>query len=199
MDAYRLRFAHSYPGNYISFTDLSADGRFLILGDERIACLRVLQVDHCIGFRPAISMDVSLAAEPTSLTFESSVSFLVGLSDGRFAKYLIDPSANRLVHQWTNDTLHGVFPVTALTLDSTVRILALAAGSRIFLFHRHTKTGGLSPPNFRITADELPGKFDFVNEISGDLKLKRDLGDPKSLCFTSTGALFIAFHGQTLV
>ena len=117
--------------------ELSSNGRFLIVGDRRMSRLQVL--DRLVGFRPAI--ETWTTSQPTSLAFESSSSFLVGFDDGRFAEYLIDLGAKCLVHRWTNDTLRGTSPVTAIALDATARNLALAVGSDVLVFNRFTGTG----------------------------------------------------------
>jgi hypothetical protein len=92
------------------------------------------------GFRLVI--ETWTASQPASLAFESSTSFLVGLDDGRFARYRIDLGSGRATHQWTNDTPRGTSPVTAIALDTTTRVLALAVGSDILVFNRFTTTGG---------------------------------------------------------
>lgn len=117
--------------------EFSPNGRFLIVGDGTRDRLYVL--DRVTGFRPVI--ETGTISSPTSLTFESSTSFFVGLSDGRFVEYKVDLRSKYLVKGWTNDALHGGFPVTAMTLDATVRVLALAVGPGVFVFNRVARTG----------------------------------------------------------
>lgn len=138
MSEYRLQSTHTCLGDSISLMEFSLNGRFLIIGDRRVAHLRVL--DRLVGFRPVI--ETLTLSQPTSLTFEGSTSFLVGFDDGRFAKYLIDLRSKRLVHQWTNESVRGVLPVTAIALDTTACILALAVGSNVLLFSRFDIIGG---------------------------------------------------------
>ena len=138
MNEYRLQSTHLCPGDSISLIELSLDSRLLIIGDRRMARLKIL--DRLTGFRPVIK--TLTPSQPTSLTFEGPTSFLVGLDDGRFARYLIDLRSKRLVHQWTNDSLRGMDSITAIALDTTARILALAVGSNVLLFSRLTAIGG---------------------------------------------------------
>ena len=138
IDEYRFDSTISRPGGSVSLMGLSLDGRFLVIDDRRVDGLEVFDL-HLTGVRPVIKAPVP--PQPTSLTFENSMSFLVGFGDGRFSKYLIDLESMSLVHQWTNNTCHGAAAAAAIALDTTSCILALAIRSDIRLFSRPTVKG----------------------------------------------------------
>jgi len=137
MNRYNLQYTIHFPGTSVGFMEFSPNGRFLIVGDGRRDRLYVL--DRVTGFRPLV--ETGTISSPTSLAFENSTSFFVGLSDGRFVEYRVDLRSKYLVKGWTNDALHGSLPATAMTLDATARILALAVGPGVFVFNRVARTG----------------------------------------------------------
>ena len=141
MNGYSLQYTILFPGTSVGFMEFSPSGRFLLVGDGRRDRLYVL--DRVAGFRPMIETDT--ISSPTSLTFESSSSFFVGLDDGRFVEYKVDLRSKYLVKGWTNDALQGSLPVTAMSLNATARILALAVGPGVFVFNRVARTGTCIP------------------------------------------------------
>ena len=138
IDEYRFDSTISRPGGSVSLMGLSLDGRFLVIDDRRVDGLEVFDL-HLTGVRLAIKAPVP--PQPTSITFETSMSFLVGFGDGHFSKYLIDLESMSIVHQWTNNTCHGTAAAAAIALDTTSCILALAIRSDIRLFSRPTVKG----------------------------------------------------------
>ena len=137
MEKYNLQHSLPLPGTSVGLMEFSPNGRFLIVGDRRRD--RLYALDRVTGFRPTI--EAGTISSPTSLTFESSSSFFVGLGDGRFVEYKVDLRSKHLIKGWTNDALHGSLPVTAMTLDATNRILVLAVGPGVFVFNRVSRTG----------------------------------------------------------
>ena len=172
----------------------SPNGRFLIAGGTEPARLRVF--DRLVGFRP--TMETDAVSSPTSLTFESSTSFLVGLDDGRFVRYAIGLNPKRLVQGWTNNTLRGALCVTAIALDETAQVLALAVGPSVFVFSRISETGEVPSRVSLSQLTYLPDRFQFTSNISKyfDLEGEPASPSPRSLCFSSNGQVHIAFSEQ---
>lgn len=139
MNGYELQYTLQSVGESATFMEFSPDGRFLVIGGREPARLRVF--DRWDGFLLAVEADT--ASYPTSLTFESSATFLVGFNDGRFVEYTIDLGSKRLVKGWTNNTLRGASCVTAIALDETSQILTLAQGPSVLVFSRISKTGAM--------------------------------------------------------
>ena len=152
MNRYELHCTLRSPRESVNFMAFSPSGRFLIVGDGEPPRLRVF--DRQVGFQLTIEKDV--ASSPTSLTFETPTSFLAGLEDGRFVEYRIDLASNRLVKGWTNNMLRGISHITAIALDETSKILALAAGPSVFVFSRIPETGEVLGSSFNITTHVLP-------------------------------------------
>ncbi|KAF9642840.1 hypothetical protein BDM02DRAFT_3132825 [Thelephora ganbajun] len=180
---YKLNFTVSSPGNSTVFVEFSPNGRFLAVGDRDLSSLYIL--DRLTGFHPTIS--ATTPAEPTALVWETSKAFYVGLSDGCFTYYQIDLGGSRLVKGVTNSVFHGVFPVTAMALDTESKTLVLSVGPEVFAFQR-----------IRMTSE-----FRFVANISSRFNFKSDPGTPappfpRSICFTPNNTLVIAFCRQNI-
>jgi WD40 repeat protein len=138
MNRYHLQYTIQSPRGSVGTMEFSPSGRFLVVGGGHPARLRVL--DRLAGFSPMIEADA--ISQPASLAFESSTTFIAGLDDGRFVKYTIDLKSKRLVKEWTNNSLRGpASSVTAIALDGTSEILALAVGPSVFVFIRVPETG----------------------------------------------------------
>lgn len=199
MSEYGLQHTLPCPGDSVRFMEFSPNGRFLIMAGWGQGRLHVL--DRLAGFSSAV--ETSTISPSTSLTFESSSSFLVGLEDGRFVEYKIDLRSRHLVKGWTNDSLHGNLSVAAIALDATARILALAVGHDVFVFHRAARTGAYNFGVLWTEADSNLGQFEFTANLSNRFNFKREPGNatpplPRSLCFTSNSQLLIAFCKQNL-
>ena len=132
MSQYKLDFTVSSPANSATFMDFSPNGRFLAVGDREPGSLHVL--DRLVGFHPAVSSLTT--SKPTALVWETSKTFYVGLEDGRFDHYRVDLDENRLVAGATNNSFHGVFPITAMALDAESEILVSSVGPELFVFRR---------------------------------------------------------------
>ncbi|KAF9642055.1 hypothetical protein BDM02DRAFT_3133357 [Thelephora ganbajun] len=183
MDCYELTFTISSPGKSIVFMEFSPNGRFLAVGDRHSSSLYIL--DRFAGFHPTIS--ATTPAKPTALVWETSKTFYVGLSDGRFIYYQIDLRGSKLVKGAVNSFFHGSFPMTAIALDAESKTLVLSVGPDVFAFRR-----------IRATSE-----FRFVANISSRFSFKRDPGSPappfpRSICFTSNNALVITFCRQNI-
>lgn len=138
MNQYHLQHTIQSPRGSVGTMEFSPSGRFLVVGGGHPARLRVL--DRMAGFCPMI--EAGAISQPASLAFESSTTFIAGLDDGRFVKYTIDLKSKRLVKEWTNNSLRGpASSVTAIALDGTSEILALAVGPSVFVFIRVPETG----------------------------------------------------------
>jgi WD40 repeat protein len=132
MTSYELNSTVPSPGSYITFIEFSPDSRFLAVGDRDSSSLYIL--DRSAGFHPTLSA-ITLD-KPTSLVWETSAAFYVGLADGRFTHYQLDLKDKKLVRGGTNHTFRGVFPVTAMALDVESRTLVLSVGPEVFAFRR---------------------------------------------------------------
>lgn len=170
---YRLNSTIPSPGQSTTLIEFSPSGRFLAIGDQSFSSLFIL--DKFAGYHPTIS--AAMLAEPTALVWETSKTFYVGLSDGCFVHYRLDLGNRKLVKGPVNRFFHGVFPVTAIALDSECRTLVLSVGPEVFAFRRTHATGGFclsmkldgeltslkanftSPPIFRAdsTSNVTPG------------------------------------------
>ena len=131
MNRYELTFSVSSPAESPIFVEFSPDGRFLAIGDQD-SSLHIL--DELSGFHSPIS--TATPATPTALVWETSETFYVGLSDGRFIHYRIDLENNKLVRGAVNGLFHGSFPVTAAALDVESKTLVLSVGPDVFAFQR---------------------------------------------------------------
>ena len=131
MDCYELDYTIPSPGDFTAFVEFSPNGRFLAVGD-RDASLYIL--DKLAGFHPTII--AVTPARPMALVWETSKTFYVGLSDGRFVHYRIDLGGNKLVKGAVNSDLRGEFPTTAIALDVESRTLVLSVGPDVFAFRR---------------------------------------------------------------
>ncbi|KAF9642324.1 hypothetical protein BDM02DRAFT_3133162 [Thelephora ganbajun] len=158
MVCYELKFTVSSPGESTTFMEFSPNGRFLAVGDRDSSFLCIL--DRLTGFHPTIF--VVVPAEPMALVWETSKTFYVGLSDGRFVYYQIDLGGNKLVKGAVNNLFHGVFPVTAIALDVESKTLVLSVGLEVFAFRRIRATS----------------VFRFVANISSRFNFERDPGSP---------------------
>lgn len=132
MDHYELNFTIPSPGGSIAFMEFSPNSRFLAVGDRDSSSLYIL--DRLAGFHPTIS--AATPAEPTALVWETSKALYVGLNDGRFVHYRIDPGSNKLVKGATNGFFHCGFPATAVALDAESKTLVLSVGPDVFAFRR---------------------------------------------------------------
>lgn len=132
MVCYELNYTVSSPGNSTTLIEFSPNGRFLAVGDWDFSSLYIL--DRLAGFHPTVS--AATPAKPTALVWETSKTFYVGLSDGRFVQYQIDLGDNKLVKGPVNGFFHGVFPVTAIALDAGSKTLVLSVGPDVFAFRR---------------------------------------------------------------
>jgi len=137
MDYYELDFTIPSPESDTKFVEFSPNGRFLAVGDEGFPSFCIL--DRLAGFYPTIS--VATLAEPTALVWETSNTLYVGLGDGCFIYYAVDPVGKRLVKGPTNRLFRGGFPVTAISLDAESRTLVLSVGPDVFAFRRVRVTG----------------------------------------------------------
>jgi len=196
MVRYHLRYTLQSLEGPVNAMEFSPNGQFLIVGESQPPRLRVL--DRLAGFRPVIETDA--ISQPTSFVFESSTAFLAGHDDGRFVEYRIDLKSRRLIEGWTNNLLRGPSPVSALALNETSRILALAVGPSVFVFHRISGTGQTLSLGHVPKLTSLPGEFQFIANISRYFDLGcnpiRPPPIPASLCFSSDGQLHVAFYGQ---
>lgn len=132
MVRYELDFTVPSPGEHVSFMEFSPNGRFLAVGDRVSSVLYIL--DNLAGFRPTIS--VATLAKPTALVWETSKSFYVGSSDGRFTHYQIDVGGGKLVPGAVNSLFYGQFPITAIALNAESKTLVLSVGPHVFMFRR---------------------------------------------------------------
>ena len=129
---YDLTFSVPSPGNSTTFVEFSQNGRFLAAGDRDLCSLYIL--DGLAGFHP--TMSTTLPAEPTTLVWETSMTFYIGLSDGRFVHYRIDLEGNELIKGTVNSFFYGPFPTTAMALDAESKTLVLSVGPDVFAFRR---------------------------------------------------------------
>ena len=132
MAHYELTFTVPSPGRHTTFTEFSPCGRFLAVGDRDVSSLYIL--DRGAGFHPTLS--AITPAKPTSLVWEDSQVFYVGLGDGRFMHYRIDSKDKTLVEGITNDSFRGAFPITAMALDIESKTLVLSVGPGVFAFRK---------------------------------------------------------------
>ena len=133
---YDLNFNVPSPGNSTVFVEFSKNGRFLAVGDRDLRSLYIL--DRLAGFHLTISAVVP--TEPTTLVWETSTTFYVGLSDGRFVHYRIDLGGNKLIKGTVNSFFYGRFPTTAMALDAESKTLVLSVGPDVFAFRRTRTT-----------------------------------------------------------
>jgi WD40 repeat protein len=133
---YELTFTVPSPGGYTAFIEFSPDGQFLAVGDQD-SSLYIL--DRCAGFHPTFS--AITPSKPTALVWETSQAFYVGLDDGRFILYRIDPRGKKLVEGMTNYTFRGAFPITAMAVDRESKTLVLSVGPGVFAFQRIRTSG----------------------------------------------------------
>ena len=133
---YDLNFSVPSLGNSTVFVEFSQNGRFLVVGDRDLCSLYIL--DRLAGFHPTISTVVP--AEPTTLVWETSTTFYVGLSDGRFVHYRIDLGGNELIKGTVNSFFYGRFPTTVMALDAESKTLVLSVGPDVFAFRRACTT-----------------------------------------------------------
>lgn len=152
MFCYKLNFTISSPSKTTTFVEFSPDGRFLAIGDRCLSALFIL--DKIAGFHPTIS--ATMPADPTALVWETSKTFYVGLSDGRFVYYQIDLGNRKLVKGPVNNFFYGVFPATAIALDAESRTLALSVGPEVFVFRRIRATSAFHLPVNWISELTLP-------------------------------------------
>ena len=132
MDCYEQTFTVDSPAEFTSFMEFSPNGQFLAVGDRDSSSLYIL--NELAGFCPAI-FDAT-PGTPTALAWETSGTFYVGLSNGRFIHYQIDLGGNKLVRGTVNDRFHGPFPVTAIALDAESKTLVISVGPEVFALQR---------------------------------------------------------------
>lgn len=132
MVRYQLDFTVPSPGKFLSFMEFSPSGRFLALGDRVSSVLYIL--DSFAGYHTTISA-ITLA-KPTALVWETSKTFYVGSSDGRFTHYQINLRGDALVQGAVNSRFYGQFPITSIALNTESKILVLSVGPDVFLFRR---------------------------------------------------------------
>lgn len=132
MVCYKLNSSVSSPGKSTKFIEFSPNSRFLAVGAEGLSSLYIL--DKLTGFRSTISTATPTA--PMALVWETSKTLLVGLSDGCFVHYRIDPGSHKLVKDTVNSYFYGRFPITAMALDAESKTLALSVGPEVFAFRR---------------------------------------------------------------
>ena len=137
---YELNFTVSSPGECTTFMEFSPNGRFLAVGDGDSSSLSIL--DRLAGFHRTIS--ATTPTKPTALVWETSKTFYVGLSDGRFIHYQL--AGNKIVKGTINNLFYGGFPATAIALDAESKTLVLSVGPDIFAFRRIRATGALYLP-----------------------------------------------------
>ncbi|KAF9643087.1 hypothetical protein BDM02DRAFT_3132667 [Thelephora ganbajun] len=130
MACYELKYTVSSPGRSATFIKFSPNGRFLAVGDRDSSSLHIL--NRLTGFHLTIS--TTMPAKPTALVWETTKTFYVGLSDGHFIYYQIDLRGNKLVKGPMNSIFHGVFPITAIALNTESKILVLSIGLEVFAF-----------------------------------------------------------------
>ena len=138
MVPYELTFAVPSPGGSTAFIEFSPSGRSLAVGDQEFSSLYIL--DRHAGFHPTLS--VTTPSKPTALVWETPQAFYVGLDDGRFVYYRIDPKGKKLVEGVANNTFRGAFPITAMALDIESKTLVLSVGPEVFAFRRIRTTSG---------------------------------------------------------
>lgn len=201
MDDYKLCYTINVPVTSILFMEFSTNGRFLAVAEEGHRIIYVLEESK--GFYPTFS--AKLSANPTSLVWESSAKFYVGLSDGRFVDYRVDLINQRLAKGTTNSYLYGGFPATAIAIDAKSTTLALSVGPDVFAFRRINRTGANDRrASLERSANISPDEFHFIANISSRLNFERSPGSPappfpRSLSFVpDTARLVIAFCQQNL-
>jgi hypothetical protein len=143
MAYYELNFTVSSPGESAAFMEFSPNGRFLAVGDQDSSSLYLL--DRLAGFHPTIASVTP--AQPTALVWETSKAFYVGLSDGWFVHYRVDPGGKKLVEGAMNSLFYGKFPTTAIALDAESRTLVLSVGPDVFAFRRIRASTFYPPTN----------------------------------------------------
>ena len=176
------------------FLEFSPNGRFLAVGHGSPSlCL----LDKTSGFYPKISD--AMPTYPTSLVWETSKSFYVGLCDGRFVYYEIDLRGKQLVMGSIDSRFRGAFPVTAIALNKESNILAVSVGPEVYVFrriHACECVRGHSHPKTHVGQ----AKFCFVANVSNRFNFKRDPGSPppfpKSICFTVDNTLVVSLCRQ---
>ena len=141
MVAYQLDSTVPSPGEFISFLEFSPSGRFLAVGDRVSSVLCIL--DRLTGFCPTIS--AVTFAKPTALVWETSETFYVGLSDGRFTHYQIVLGGKKLVQGVTDTRFYGQFPIAAIALNVDLKTLALSVGPDILVLRRTRATSAFRP------------------------------------------------------
>ena len=132
MARYELGFTVTTTGSYTTFIKFSPCGRFLAVGDQDYSSLEIL--DKRTGFHSILS--AIMPAKPTALVWETSKTFFVGLSDGRFLHYQIDLGGEKLVEGVMNHLFREASPITAMALDAESKTLVLSVGPSVFAFRR---------------------------------------------------------------
>ena len=135
MTSYELHSIIPSPGRATTFIEFSTDGRFLAAGDGSKS-LYIL--DKLSGFHPMIS--AIMLAKPTSLVWETSKTFYVGLSNGWFIHYGVDLEGKKLVKGAVNNDFNGAFPIAAIALDMDSETLAFSVGPEVFAYRRIGKS-----------------------------------------------------------
>ena len=145
MASYELNSSVPWPGGYIAFVEFCPSGRFLAVGDRDLSSLYIL--DRCAGFHPVLSSITP--ARPTALVWETSKTFYLGQSDGRFTYYQIDLRGRKLEEGATNRFFHIAIPITAMALDAGYKTLVVSVGPEVFAFRRSNAAGKFHPLAYR--------------------------------------------------
>ena len=135
MVPYKVDWEIRSPRRYTTFIEFSPDARFLAIGYRGFPSLCLL--DSTDEYNPRLS--ISTLENPTALVWETPCAFYVGLTDGRFTYYRVDPEGDKLITGPTNHFFHGVFPkfpITAMGLDVDSKTLVLSVGPEVFAFRR---------------------------------------------------------------
>ena len=199
---YQLDFTVPSPGESVSFVEFSPNGRFIAIGDRVSPALCML--DKLTGFHPTAF--AATLAKPTALVWETSQTFYVGLSDGRFAHYRMDLHGRRMVRGTVNSCFYGQFPITAISLNAESNTLVLSVGPEVFMFRRIRATS----MSFSLTNQTgylnyiTRGEFRFITKISNPFNFEREPGSPappfpRSICFAPDNVLVITFCRRNIV
>ena len=196
-----FNYGHSFesPTSEISnIFGFSHRGKYLALGDG-IACrVYILDVEQqeitCI---PTVVAPTSLVWDPIK-----PKQFIVGFGNGRFSLCSfrgVEVSETRF------DGLEGRGAVQslALTVDGLTLAVAVSHGD-IFIFHRKSCSGTFLHTrrrllNERSSTSIILDLLRLIVNATSEYHFRSDRPNPRSLCFTPDGALFISYEREGIL
>ena len=180
--------------------EFSPTGKHIAIGDDIGREVRIVDCTE----RSSIVSCVATAGVPTSFVWDpvQAEKFIVGFTDGTFASFAIGKEEMRV------DFLCRQGTITALALSDDALVLAVAVAlDSVYVFRRKSFAGRrlsfLSSSDGWRTLNNLPDEFEFgAGAVSGD-GMKASMGDappnPRSLCFSHSGTLFVSYERHGLM